>query len=316
MLIITTFLPPEKIRMATEAAFPTIQFEFYKDINQADASFFEAEVLLTYGEDLTEELIRQTTKLKWIMVVSAGLEKMPLKACQEKGIIVTNARGIHKIPMAEFTIGVMLQYVKQAKVLWHNNQISDWQRRLPMAELHGQSVLIIGVGAIGGEIARLAKAFQMTTLGVNTSGKMVENVDSIFKIEQLEQALSLADFVVNILPSTKKTKHLLKDRHFDAMKESAVFINIGRGDVVEEAVLLEALQQKKFAHAFLDVFYNEPLDKQHPFWTMENVSVTPHISSLTKKYLPRSFEIFFKNLHSYLNNEDKYINRVDLERGY
>ena len=97
---------------------------------------------------------------------------------------------------------------------------------------------------------------------------------------------------------------------------SAVFINIGRGDLVKEEVLMAALQERKIAHAYLDVFYTEPLGEAHPFWTMENVTVTPHISSLTKNYMPRSFEIFKDNLHTYIKNGVDYINVIDLDRGY
>ncbi|MGJ7918919.1 D-2-hydroxyacid dehydrogenase [Neobacillus sp. LXY-4] len=316
MKIVSSILFQEKRIKEIEGAFPGLDFEFYDGITAAEASFYDAEVFVTYGEDLTEEIIKKTTKLNWIMVMSAGLEKMPLAACKEKGIVVTNAGGIHKTPMAEFTLGLILQYVKQAETLWENQKAKKWTRKLPMAEVAGQSILILGVGAIGGEIARLSKAFQMKTIGVNTSGKEVEYVDQIFKVDQLEDALPQADFIVSVLPSTKATKGLLKENHFKVMKETAVFINIGRGDLVEEHVLLNVIQSEEIAHFYLDVFQDEPLNEDHPFWVMKNVTVTPHISSLTKNYLTRSIEIFKENLHHYLNNTGRYLNEIDLERGY
>lgn len=316
MKIVASFHPSERAIKKLTETFPNVQFDFFPNINAALSSLPAAKVLLTYGEDLTPEIIAQAKQLKWIMVASAGLEKMPLQTCKEKGIVVSNARGIHKIPMAEFTIGLMLQYVKQARQLWRNEQEKDWQRRLPMAELNGQSVLILGVGAIGGEIARLAKAFNMETLGINTDGREREFVDETFVIQKLLEALPRADFIVNCLPSTKDTKFLLTEAHFAAMKNSAVFINIGRGDVVREQTLLQALATQQISHAYLDVFPKEPLPDDHPYWSMENVSVTPHISSLTKNYVPRAFEIFAANLHKFLHGNDEFINKIDLERGY
>lgn len=314
MNIYSSILPAEELQSDVKTAFPQVNFEFHKGIKED--LFFNAEVFITYGEDLTDELILKAKKLKWIMVMSAGLEKMPFDACKQMGILVTNARGIHKIPMAEFTIGMMLQNVKRMRTLWENEKNQMWERKLPMGELFGKRLLILGIGAIGGEVARLAKAFQMKTLGVNRSGEQVEWADEIYTMGNINDALPKADFIVSVLPSTNETKHFLDKSHFDLMKDSAVFINIGRGDLVEEEVLLAALQDRKIAHAYLDVFYTEPLAENHPFWSMDNVTVTPHISSLTKNYMPRSFEIFKHNLHTYIKKSADYINVIDMDRGY
>lgn len=316
MKIVSSIYPTESIQEMIRNKFLQCQFEFFKRMNNAENSFWEAEVFITYGEDLTDEHIKNTDKLKWIMVMSAGLEKMPLAACQKKGILVTNARGVHKIPMAEYTLGVMLQHVKQARTLWHREEEEKWDRRVPIGELYGSTVLILGVGAIGGEVARLAKAFRMKTLGVNSSGKSVDNVDELYRMKDVSQIISKADFVVSVLPSTAETKNFFTYEHFQLMKETAVFINIGRGDLINSEVLVEALEKKEIAHAYLDVFEKEPLPQGHPFWKMDNVTVTPHISSITKKYLPRSFEIFEQNLHTYIKKGNQYINEINLKRGY
>lgn len=312
--IYSSLVPAVGIQEEVKSAFPQVNFEFLKGIN--NDLFYDAEVFITYGEDLTEELILKTQNLKWIMVMSAGLEKMPFEACKKRGILVTNVRGIHKIPMAEFTIGMMLQHVKHMRILLENERNHIWERKLPMGELFGKTLLILGAGAIGGEVARLAKAFRMKTIGVNRSGNKVEWADEIYTMKDYKEALPSADFIVSVLPSTNETKHFLDSSHFDLMKDTAVFINIGRGDLVKEEVLMAALQERKIAHAYLDVFYTEPLGDAHPFWTMENVTVTPHISSLTKNYMPRSFEIFKDNLHTYIKNGVDYINVIDLDRGY
>ncbi len=316
MRIVSSVFPKEIIQEEIKSEFPEIQFEFYKGMKDAEKAFYECEVFLTYGDDLTVNHIQKNNHLKWIMQMSAGLEELPLKAIEERGIMITNARGIHKIPMAEYTLGTMLQWVKQTRALLENEQEENWDRKIRMEELFEKTVLILGVGAIGGEIARLAKAFRMKTIGVNRSGNGVGNIDELYLTEQMMDALPKADFIVSILPSTPETKHLLTKDHFVAMKNTAVFINIGRGDLVDESLLLHALEKNEIAHAFLDVFEKEPLVKDHPFWKMKNVTVTPHLSSVTQNYLPRALEIFKHNLNTYLNKTGDYMNIIDLKKGY
>jgi len=316
MLIVSSIFPNQQLQMELQKEFPGVTFEFYEGMKGAEKSFYEAEVLITYGEDLTEKHIEQHKGLKWIMLMTAGFDKLPLEAVKEKGVMVTNVRGIHKIPMAEFAMGTMLQHVKQTKILMGNENQLVWNRNVRLEELCDKTILILGVGSIGREIARLAKAFRMKTMGVNRSGRAVEHIDELYHINQMLQALPKADFIVSILPSTPETKHLLKKEHFIQMKQSAVLINIGRGDIVDESILIEVMNQREIAHAYLDVFEQEPLEPNHPFWLMDNVTISPHLSSLSERYLPRSFTIFKHNLNMYLNKKNKYINLVDLQKGY
>ncbi|MFP3512734.1 D-2-hydroxyacid dehydrogenase [Peribacillus sp. SIMBA_075] len=314
MLILSTIIPDEGIQTKMKDAFPGLNFIYQE--GWMDERLSEAEILITYGEDLTEKIIGKAANLKWIMVMSAGMELMPFKAIEERGILVTNAKGIHKIPMAEYTIGMLLQYEKKLKLLMKNEREEMWDRKIEVGELNGKTMLVLGAGAIGGEVARLGKAFRMTTLGVNRSGKPVESIDRLYTLDNLLEAIPGADYIVSVLPSTDETKDLLQKEHFKAMKESAVFVNIGRGDLIEEEVLIEALEAGELAHAILDVFDPEPLEKGHPFWRMENVTVTPHLSSKSGEYLPRTFAIFEKNMREYLKSGKDFINVIDLSRGY
>lgn len=314
MNIVFSFRPPRAIQADLKEKFPEETFLFYKAIEEVE-QISEVEILVTFGNDLTEKIIEQSKSLKWIMVVSAGIEEMPLSAIKERDILVTNARGIHKIPMAEFTLGFMLDHVKRFKELHALEQAEIWNKQLPLQELAGKEVTILGTGAIGQEIARLAKAFRMTTTGVNRSGSSADEFDRIFQMNELEKAVETADFVVAVLPSTPETINALQVKHFEAMKETAVFINIGRGDLVSEHVLLSAVNDGEVAHAYLDVFSVEPLPQAHPFWRHPSITVTPHISSITKQYVPRSMEIFERNLHCFLNGGE-YQNIIDLEKGY
>lgn len=316
MKILSTLIPPEYLQADMEEKFPSHEFYYQKGLTTEDEALKVAEILITYGEDLTDDHIRKAVSLKWIMVMSAGLEKMPFGSIAEKNILVTNARGIHKIAMAEYTIGMLLQYEKRLKLLMENEGRENWERRINVGELNNKTMLIIGTGAIGGEVARLSKAFNIKTIGINRNGQSVEYIDSIHILDELENVLPQADYIVSVLPSTKETQGFLKEGHFKKMKESAVFMNIGRGDLYEEETLLEALRNHEIAHAVLDVFQQEPLPAGHPFWKLDNVTVTPHLSSKTQNYLPRSFEIFEHNFEEYIKGGSKYINVIDLKRGY
>lgn len=316
MEVVASFHRRKDLQRKIAEKFPGVNFSFYKNMDELGERIERAEVLLTYGEDVTEDVLFSAKNLKWIMVMSAGLEKMPFEALNQRGILVTNARGIHKIPMAEMAIGYMLQYAKRFPLFKSQQEERRWNRRVEILELYGRTLLIVGTGAIGSQIAKYAKVFGMKTVGVNTRGKPVDHFDEIFGMDDLHNLLPKADFILSVLPSTKTTKGVFGKKEFELMSSEAVFINMGRGDAVKESELIEAIEKNEIAHAFLDVFEIEPLMENHPFWSMEKVTITPHVSAITEEYLPRAFEIFEKNLALYLNGEGNFINKVDLKRGY
>lgn len=316
MKVVTSCKLNPNIQKELLEKFPELDFSFQNSIKEAEAKLAQAEILVTYGEDLNEELINRAANLKWIMVFSAGIEKLPFEAIKKKGILVTNARGISKTPMAEYTIGMMLQVARKSKEFIDNEKQEVWNRRLKMIEISGKTITIIGTGAIGCEIARLAKAFQMKTIGINRSGRKAEYFDDIYPAQEMEQAIEQGDYTVAVLPSTPDTYHVLTERHFKRMKQESVFINIGRGSIVAEEVLLKALENNEISHAVIDVFETEPLPIGHPFWKMENVTVTPHISGLSPQYQPRCLKIFEDNLRQYVSGENNFINVIDLDRRY
>ncbi|HET7579320.1 MAG TPA: D-2-hydroxyacid dehydrogenase [Bacillales bacterium] len=315
MLILTSGKIRRSIQKRMVETYPELTFSFHESIEEAAPELPKADILITYGDDLTEERIKRAERLKWIMVISAGLEEMPFQAIKEKNILVTNARGIHKIPMAEYTIAMMIETVKNVKK-WHYNERQHlWESNM-QGEITEKTLAVLGTGAIGSEIARLAGAFHMKTLGLNRTGKPVEHFDEVYANEKVNECVSQADFVVAVLPYTQKTEKFLGREQFEAMKSDTVFINIGRGKTVDETAMLESLREGEIAHAVLDVFAEEPLPEDHPFWEMEQVTVTPHLSAITPKYQHRAFDIFEKNLRTFLGGEGNYINRIDLDQGY
>jgi phosphoglycerate dehydrogenase-like enzyme len=316
-MILSSARLKEEIKEHLKNEFPESEFRFYNKMKEAAADLENAEILITFGEDLTDELVNQAKSLKWIMVISAGLDKMPFEALEKRNILITNARGIHKTPMAEYTISMMLQVSRKAKELMRKQEKHDWDRKVPMTEISGQTIGILGTGAIGGEIARLSKAFHMKTIGFNRSGHPAEHFDSIVNKEGIGQLYQESDFIVNVLPSTNLTTGFIEKEAFSSMKSTAVLINIGRGTTIDESAMISALRGNEFSHAVLDVFEKEPLCSESPLWDMENVTVTPHLSGISPQYQVRAIEIFCDNLKLYMKKEQSnMINIIPFDRGY
>ena len=318
MKVVSVIYPPEEIREHLVESYKGCEFHFCKGIKNAGSLIKDMDVLITYGEDLNNQIISQASCLKWISVMSAGVEKLPFEAIREKNIMVTNARGIHAIPMAEYVIGMMLSYVKQFPTMAINKNNCKWDKRLSFGELNEKNLLVLGTGAIGSEIARLAKAFRMNTIGMNRGGSVIDSAfDDCITMNEMEEVLPNADFIVSVLPSTAETRGFLKYKHFEIMKNEAMFMNVGRGDLLSEETIREVLNNQLIGHMVLDVFPSEPLDAKSELWSYPNLTITPHISSISKKYLPRAFEIFDVNFKRFINHKNgDFVNKLDLRKGY
>ncbi|MET3576305.1 D-2-hydroxyacid dehydrogenase [Bhargavaea ullalensis] len=296
--------------------FPDVNFLF--DRKPDDAAALEtSEVIVTYGADLDEAHIEKAKGLKWLMVASAGLEQLPQDAIARRDLTVTNVRGIHKTPMAESILAHILSYKRGLKKIYEQQARAEWNKKIGGKEVRGSNALILGPGAIGGEAGRLLQAFGVKTYGCNRSGRKADYMDEMLSFDGLLEALPGMDFVVSVLPSTPETRGLLKKEHFGAMKDTAVFLNFGRGDLYEEQDLINALNEGRPAAAVLDVFDIEPLPEDHPFWGMDNVTVSPHASSLSGKYVDRSLDIFIPNMKLWLAGKPEEMeNLINTERGY
>jgi phosphoglycerate dehydrogenase-like enzyme len=306
MNIYFTFEPREDLKQDVLNEFPTINFSFTTGLQTEELA--KANVLVTYGEDLKAEHLEVADNLQWIFVASAGVEKMPAEA-------IVN-RGIHKKPMTESILAHILAYKRALPVVYKQQAEKVWNKKTKVTELNGSTALILGPGAIGAEIGRILQAFDVKTIGCNRSGKLIPEMDETYPIDELLQQLPNADIVISMLPSTDETKHLLKAEHFKAMKESALFMNFGRGNLVEENILIEALQNNEIEHAILDVYEVEPLPADSELWNLSNVTLSPHFSSHSSRYVERTLEIFKPSLQKWLNGERVLPNEIDLTKGY
>lgn len=314
-MIYFTFDPRPDLKADLIESLPNESFVFSKSVEEKNLA--QAEILVTYGEDITSEHVSKMPNVKWIFVTSAGIEKMPLFELAQSDIIVSNVRGIHKIPMAESVMAHILGQYRSLPTIYAEERAHNWQKKMPSRELRDQTAIILGPGAIGGEIGRLLQAFGVKTIGCNRSGKQADFMDEMTSFDQLIDVLPQADIVLSVLPSTDETYHLITAEHFKAMKNTTMFLNFGRGSLVSTAVLVEALQAGDIGYAVCDVFEEEPLSPNSLLWNLENMTVSPHVSSHSKRYLERSFEIFKRNIAHYREGNVKGIeNIVDLQAGY
>ncbi|EON74517.1 D-2-hydroxyacid dehydrogenase [Lysinibacillus sphaericus] len=314
MRIYFTFEPRPDLREPLLVEFPQVDFVFENGISIEELQ--TADVLVTYGEDLNEENIQYAAKLKWIFVASAGVEKMPAQAIVDRGILVSNVRGIHKTPMAESMLAHILAIKRALPWMYEQQKKSEWSKKGKQTELRDSTALILGPGAIGSEVGRLLQAFGVVTIGCNRSGKEAPHMNVMVSFDKLLEALPKADIVISVLPKTTETTHLLKEQHFKVMKNNVIFMNFGRGNLVDEKVLINAIQADEIGYAVLDVFEQEPLAESSALWTLPNVIVSPHISSHSSRYVERSLSIFKPSLVKWLNGETKLENVMDLSRGY
>ncbi len=277
----------------------------------------ETEVVFT-NPIIPADLIDRAPELRWLQLTSAGVDRLLDSPIIHSRLVVTTASGIHAVTISEYVLGAMLAFGKGLLKAHRSQQESRWSA-YPPTELQGQTVGIIGLGAIGSRVAELARALGMRVLAMRRS--VVSRTqgegpaDEIVPPSELLYLLGESDYVVLALPLTPESRHLIGEEQLRAMKPSSVLVNIARGSVVDERALIRALQEGWIGGAALDVFEREPLPPESALWKLENVLVTPHISGGTPRYMERAVSLFCENLRRYLAG-DQLLNVVDPDRGY
>ena len=280
-----------------------------------DVLLADAEVI--FGLRLPQNVISRAPELKWVQVMAAGVNRFLDSEIVESPVILTNVSGIHATPIGEFVLGLMLMFAKNAPLHLQLKQEKQW-KRLPPSILRSKTVGIVGLGSIGKEVARLAKAFGMKVMATRRSAKregQARNVDIMLPPGRLHRLLADSDFVVLSLPGTPETSKLIGEKELRSMRPTAYLINISRGDVVDEEALIQALDERWIAGAGLDVFATEPLPTDSRLWELPNVIFSPHIAGGMEDYAMRATERFVENLGRYLSGK-KLRNVVDKKRGY
>ncbi|MDO5026314.1 MAG: D-2-hydroxyacid dehydrogenase [Tissierellia bacterium] len=290
-------------------------WKIYEDFDSLYKDRDKIEILVN-SMGLGEDKIKDFKNLKWVFSYSAGVDSYPLEAFKDMKVKLTNVSGVHAKNISEQVLGVMIMFSRNLIQAMMNKEEKTY-RKYETSELFGKSLLIVGMGAIGKELARRAKAFDMKIVGVRNhlDGKSHPYFDQIFVSSDLKDHIGSFDYIVSILPSTDKTRRIFDYKMFELMDEASIFINVGRGDAVVEEDLLKALEENKLKGAYLDVFNKEPLDEKSQLWDMDNVFITPHIAGTTPFYFERAMELFEKNLNEFENGE-KMTNLISYEDKY
>jgi phosphoglycerate dehydrogenase-like enzyme len=281
-----------------------------------------AEVLFGLPDDspaALAEVVRSNPGLRWVQGTAAGtgeqVKAAALTAEELERVAITSASGVHVGPLAEFCLLGLLHFTKGVPRLRADQRAHHWDH-YPVAELRGGTVLVLGLGAIGTEVARLTKAFGMHTIGINRRGMSDSlHVDEVYSPGELRDVLPRAEAVVVTLPLTDETRGMLDDQAIARIKPGAILVNAGRGGVIDEAALVQALREHRLGGAALEVFATEPLPADSPLWDLPNVLISPHTAALSMHENERIAELFCENLRRYLAGEE-LLSRVDTRLFY
>ena len=272
----------------------------------------EAEILVVAHVD-GRDLRARAPHLKWIQSTSAGVEKLVQGLPPD--LVLTNASGVHIPKGGEYAMTALLMLNHGVPHFVTRQRERRWDP-IFMTPIAGKTVVIVGVGSIGGEVARLARRFGMKVLGVRRSGRPHRWVHRMFTTKGLRTALRQADFVVVTTPLTPETRGLLGAKELDCLPSHAGLVNLGRGAVIDYDALSAKLWTKELSGAVLDVFHEEPLPPESPMWSTPNVIMSPHCAvDDGRAYVPRCLDIFFDNLRRYLAGRPLR-NVVDPSQGY
>ena len=267
---------------------------------QVDVTEIEAVVcnsLFQYSD------IRKFKNLKFIQLLSVGLDRVPLEYIEQKGIRLYNAGDVYSTPVAEWAVLKILEIYKRSWFFYRNQDQSRWQKNRDLLELTGKKAAIIGLGNVGEATAKRLKAFGVEITGVDIRQVESEFTDHNVMIDKLDEVLKLSDIIILTLPLNEETHHLINARRLKLMPDHCVLVNLSRGAVIDEAALVLALQNGKFHGVALDVFEKEPLPLDNPLWDFNNVIITPHNSFISDLIHQRLYTLVYENLKQWINKK-------------
>ncbi|MCL1124578.1 D-2-hydroxyacid dehydrogenase [Shewanella surugensis] len=261
--------------------------------------------------DLAAPILSHAYNLKWLQSTFAGIDPL-VKPKLRKDYKLTNIRGIFGPLMSEYLFGYLLAHSRQHQKYKQQQQQKIWQPS-SFKSLQDQTLLLLGTGSIAQHIAKTAKHFGMQVVGINRSAKPAQGFNSIDTLSHLNQYIPHADTIASILPNTTDTQNILNEETLALMKPNAILFNLGRGNVLDLDALFKQLSQHQEQQAILDVFNQEPLPKAHPIWSLNNVTITPHIAA--PSFPEQVVEIFVQNYSRWINSKT-LLHQIDFEKGY
>jgi len=313
-ILVGSFIPG--VAEALQSAAPGVEIVV---ANQADIAKQVAGADVVIGF-CTPEVVAAGKSIRWIQLVTAGVENcVSIPGVRERDILVTNMQRIGGPIIAEHVMGMVLAFTRGIDIYVSAQPRAEWRRSTPpgrMSVIDGKTMLVVGLGGIGSEVAKRAHALGMKVVATRASGRTgPEFVSYVGLPDELPKLASEADFVVNTAPLTAQTTGIFDAAFFAKMKPSAYFINIARGRSVVTSALIDALNSKKIAGAGLDVTDPEPLPPDHPLWKAANVIITPHVANDSDLGYDAQIKVVQENLRRYLAGE-RMLSVVDVQKGY
>lgn len=285
------------------------------DGNVTDEELGDMDIIIG---NISEERLKYAKKLKWIQLNSAGVEPYIKEGVLPKGALLTNSTGAYGLAISEHMIGMLLSLFKKLNLYRDNQNQGLWKDEGNVKSIYGSTILVVGLGDIGGEFAKRVKALGAYTIGVRrVNAEKPDYLDEIHLTEDIDKLLPRVDVVALSLPGTKATYKMFSKEKFELMKDGAVLLNVGRGTTVDTDDLCSALESGKLSGCGLDVTDPEPLPSDHRLWKMKNAVITPHISGdfHLRQTHDRIVRIASDNLKRYINGEE--LNGVvDFTTGY
>jgi len=292
----------EIYRDRLQAEFPTLQFVLAHNAAELPVDLTDIDVLISFAIELKDEFYRRAARLKWVQCLATGVDHLLRCPSLKPDVYLTSGRGIHGAPVSEAAIGSMLALARDIPRALRAQGAREWAR-FPAKLLHNKTVGVFGIGAIAEELAPKCKAFGMRTIGVSSAPRPVEGFDRMHSSAELAGVVGEFDFFVLLTPLTEKTRNAVDAKVLAAMKRTSFLVNLARGGVVDEPALVEALKAGRIAGAALDVFNEEPLPADHPFWAMENVIITTHQGGFCDVYIDYALPTVEANMRCFLNGD-------------
>jgi phosphoglycerate dehydrogenase-like enzyme len=331
-VVVTRSLPAS---FPAEAFSGRAEFHLAPTHEELTSAVREADVLYSWW--VPPNVPAQTERLRWVQLPSAGIDHVRDIPVWDSDVVLTSSAGIHAVPMAEHGMAMLLALVRRLPTIIRDQDAGNWNHDVGqhVGEVRGRTMGILGWGKIGNSLAHLAAAFGMRVIGTRYSVSVSKGVqrtapafsdppwvepedlpaDIVFPAVHIDEVVAESDVVVSLLPLTDQTRHVIGEKQFAAMPRGGIFINLGRGAVVDEEALVRALRSGRLAGAGLDVFDSEPLPRNSPLWHMHNVIVSPHVGGNSDRTTERTAHLFAVNLSRFLEGRP-LLNVVDRARGY
>jgi D-2-hydroxyacid dehydrogenase (NADP+) len=289
--------------------FPALRVHTATDLAELPDDLSRIVVLVSFGVAVNDEVLRRLTSLKWIQSLATGVDHFLRSPALRSSVLITSGRGIHGPMMREMAVFLMLSLSHNVVRQVEDQKAHRWERRL-WTLLYEKTAVVVGLGVSGIAIGELLSALGMKVIGVTRTMREIAGFTSIMPTDRLIEAAAEADYLINVLPANPENLGLFTRDIFAAMKPTAFFINIGRGETVDEKALIDCLQAKRMAGAALDVFATRPLPPQSPLWDMPNVVITPHVGGYVAEYEQYVMPIVIDNMRHFLAGRPEAMRNV------